>query len=131
SKSLNHHVSGAPGVGGLSVRGSSHRFANGSAQALSLANLYRRQPAYAVFVFGVGNFVLRFSNEPDSGAALLRDRRGCCGIAFHLADVLSLPLVRRTGHPLWAPTSVDHWPHHGSGWFWSVCASIRGWKLLA
>lgn len=47
-----------------------------------------------------GIFLFLIPNEPDPSPKLFRDSRRCCSPSVHLADVLSLPVVRRTCGPV-------------------------------
>src|SRR5262245_17185151 len=111
--------------GGLSLHRDSYRFPDGATQAVSFASLHGRQPAYAVDVFGNRNLLLRISDEPHPGTALLSDRRRSRFAAPDPAGVLSIPLVRRTGDSLWPPPSSDRRPHHYRRWLWAVRAPLR------
>src|SRR5208283_4759494 len=74
-------------------------------------------------------FLLLVSAEPDTGPAILRNFHRCCYPALDFADVLSLPLVWRTGRALWRQRSADRWPDGRHVRFRFVRRALR-WRWL-
>src|SRR5450755_1920243 len=112
-------------VARISTHRGQRRLTYGSAQAIPVARLQRREPAYALSLRGYRNFLLSAATQSHTGAGLFGDCRGRRCFTFDIADVLVVAMVRRIGRSLRSPTAADCWPDHCRVWIFPVLDSIR------